>query len=616
MPSYLVKFPENYKLPAGNILIAEGSTIQDAIIKTARETGVPAALISAEAVSEKTANEIYGTLPGLSGQGRQSINPGRYQANPDFNFWNPFSSQPKYTLEPTKQTTPFFQSLTPYTLGGAGEDIFFQDEMLPSVYITPSGKTTKLSSFEREAQNLAAQNAAGSYYGTADDPNAGQFSVVNPFAQGGRSAREVGPLQVYGTQFTIDPLTGNAIPTTPNGQQRAAIPLSQLIQDASKSVSSVGDGDGGDGGGDGGGGDGGGGEAVSPTEGFLAVLSAIQSMADVAPGGLFNLNALLAAITANPSLYLIEETTPITNPDGTTTYIKNRVINPVVAQLLDLQASGQTNLTNIELERILQTANVDIKRIEGENAVNLAKENNASAEEIQRIQSAAQEAVGLAQAAATETAAKYGATSPFGALAGAGASVDEVSRLAESLARGGMNPQDAIRQALATTGGAYGALGGIADGYTVGDIAMLARGGLTPEQQLAQARVQALPGLATISPQSLGGLSAILGQEAVRGLFSPFTGQAQQPQMAQQAQTRGLSNTVQPFSTMQTMGGAMGGAMGAPTPTLGRYERLTPFEQGVAGANIAATGQDIEQAILGVTPGSTAARGSLAAQAL
>jgi len=77
-------------------------------------------------------------------------------------------------------------------------------------------------------------------------------------------------------------------------------------------------------------------------------------------------------------------------------------------------------------------------------------------------------------------------------------------------------------------------------------------------------------------------------------------------------QTMGLSNTVQPFSTMQTMGGTMG----APTPTLGQYERLTPFEQGVAGANIAATGQDIEQAILGVTPGSTAARGSLAAQAL
>jgi len=609
MPSYLVKFPENYKLPTGNILIAEGSTIQDAIIKTARETGVPAALISAEAVSEKTANEIYGTLPGLSGQGRQSINPGRYQANPDFNFWNPFSSQPKYTLEPTKQTTPFFQSLTPYTLGGAGEDIFFQDEMLPSVYITPSGKTTKLSRFEREAQNSAAQNAAGSYYGTADDPNAGQFSVVNPFAQGGRSAREVGPLQVYGTQFTIDPLTGNAIPTTPNGQQRAAIPLSQLIQDASKSVSSVGDGDGGDGGG----GDGGGGEAVSPTEGFLAVLSAIQSMADVAPGGLFNLNALLAAITADPDLYLIEQITPVANPDGTTTYLKTQVINPVVAEILNLQTSGQTNLTNIELQRIIQSANVEIKRIEGENAVNLAKENNASAEEVQRIQSAADQAVGLAQAAATETTAKYGTTSPFGALAGVGASVDEVSRLAESLARGGMNPQDAIRQALATTGGAYGALGGLTNGYTVGDIATIARGGLTPEEQLAQARVQALPGLATISPQALGGLSAILGQEAVRGLFSPFTGQAQQPQTPQQAEIMGLSNLAaggsqQPFSTMQTMGGA--------TPTLGQYERLTPFEQGAAGANIAATGQDIEQAILGVTPGSTAARGSLAAQVL
>jgi hypothetical protein len=108
-------------------------------------------------------------------------------------------------------------------------------------------------------------------------------------------------------------------------------------------------------------------------------------------------------------------------------------------------------------------------------------------------------------------------------------------------------------------------------------------------------------------------LSAILGQEAVRGLFSPFTGQAQQPQTAQQAEIMGLSNLAagdsqQPFSTMQTISGA--------TPTLGQYERLTPFEQGVAGANIAATGQDIEQTILGVTPGSTAARGSLAAQVL
>lgn len=421
-----------------------------------------------------------------------------------------------------------------------------------------------------------------------------------------------------------NPFAGVTTPgRTPTLMVGGTVTRPSLIQGAVEGLGapyrSIGDGDSADGGTDGGadGGADGGTVAATPTEGFLAVLSAIQSMADVAPGGLFNLNALLAAITANPSVYLIEETTPITNPDGTTTYIKNQVINPVVAQLLDLQASGQTNLTNIELQRIIQTANVDIKRIEGENAVNLAKENNASAEEIQRIQSAAQEAVGLAEAAATETTAKYGATSPFGALAGAGASVDEVSRLAESLARGGMNPQDAIRQALATTGGAYGALGGIADGYTAGDIAMLARGGLTPEQQLAQARVQALPGLATISPQSLGGLSAILGQEAVRGLFSPFTGQAQQPQTVQQLQAMSpsriaLGGAQQPFSTMQTMGGTMG----APTPTLGQYERLTPFEQGVAGANIAATGKDIEQSIFGVTPGSTAARGSLAAQAL
>jgi hypothetical protein len=376
-----------------------------------------------------------------------------------------------------------------------------------------------------------------------------------------------------------------------------------------------GNGGGGGGGGNGGGGGyvGGGGDVATPSESLLAILAAIQSMADVAPGGLINLNVLLAAITNNPDLYLIEQTTPVTNPDGTTTYLKNRVINPVVAQLLDLQISGQTNLTNIELQRIIESANVEIKRIEGENAVNLAKENNASAEEVQSIKSAADQAVGLAQAAATETTAKYGTTSPFGALAGVGASVDEVSRLAESLARGGMNPQEAIRQALARTGGAYGALGGLANGYTVGDIATIARGGLTPEEQLAQSRVQALPGLATISPQSLGGLSAILGQEAVRGLFSPFTGQAQQPQTAQQAEIMGLSNLAaggsqQPFSTMQTMGGA--------TPTLGQYERLTPFEQGVAGANIAATGQDIEQTILGVTPGSTAARGSLAAQVL
>ena len=117
-------------------------------------------------------------------------------------------------------------------------------------------------------------------------------------------------------------------------------------------------------------------------------------MSDVAPGGLIDLNALLAAITADPDLYLIEQITPVTNPDGTITYLTNRVINPVVAQMLDLQISGQTNLTNIELQRIIQSANVDIKRIEGENAVNLAKENNASAEEVQRIQSAADRQLG------------------------------------------------------------------------------------------------------------------------------------------------------------------------------------------------------------------------------
>jgi len=327
------------------------------------------------------------------------------------------------------------------------------------------------------------------------------------------------------------------------------------------------------------------------------------------------------------------------------------------AQMLqELQNANNLAVAKINYNQAVQVANIareqglgiaEIQRLasEAQNAANryIAEQQRYGAENVAKTQ--AQGQVGAAQ---------YGAT-PFGALAAAGADVNALQQalMTQSLGgQAGLTPEQRIQLALASTGGQYGALGGATGGYTAADIAALARGGMTPQQlaqqslaatggqygalglvqqpvttadianlvrggltaqeqfnlqtalargglsaqeRLAEAQLAALPGILQVSPQTLGGLSAVLGQQAVQNILTPFTS--------------GGSATSGMAAMPQTM------ALGA-TPTAGQYQRQTPYQQGATQAQLSMTGEDPTQQILGVTPGTGFESGTLGAQAV
>lgn len=670
MASYLVKFPENYKLPAGNILIAEGSTIQDAISKTARETGVPAAVISAEAVSEKTANEIYGTLPGLSGSGRADINPLKYQPNPNYSdvTYNPLtwlnnllSTEPKYILEPTKPTTSYFQTATydsPFSLAGVGEEQFFKNKTSPSVY-TSSGET----------DGYASLGVGDGGDGSMTGDGGGDGSL--PGDGGGDGNTE------YPDISTAGPINWNLILPNVTKDISGRVDIASLIA----MVESAG----------------------------IPLFYKKQTFT-----GEFEYNPATGQYDGKPimAVELVE------NPQLTT--IKNYYAagNESIDQRI-LAAANQSDL--IALELIKSNALVDAEIATADSAKEVAEINAKAQEKVAEIQADAQRraaeleaALGLRvaetqagaslgvakeQAAATLGAAPYSTTSPFGALAvglatGAttnqdiidlagtlarnGLSPDQALQVAasainspfgalsnvengytleniQSILRGGLTPSQASQQALAATGGPFGALGLLGSTPTFENIATLTRGGLTAEQllsqarnglssdayialqnslargglsaqeqydlqtalargglsaqeqynlqtalsrggltadeRLAEARVAALPGVLQASPQTLGGLSAVLGQQNLQNLLTPFVGQ----------------NNIAEMPTTNTLSSYV-------TPTAGAYERMSPFQQGATQASIGASGQNLEQAIAGVTPGTSTSKGTLAAQ--
>jgi hypothetical protein len=171
----------------------------------------------------------------------------------------------------------------------------------------------------------------------------------------------------------------------------------------------------------------------------------------------------------------------------------------------------------------------------------------------------------------------------------------------------------ATRQALAQTGGAYGALTLLpsTSPVTFSNIESLARGGLTADQLLQQTRAQYLPQLLQASPQSLGGLAAILGQEAVKNIYAPYTGQVPGLVSNELGTEQLLSGGSVPAFTQQQL------QSNAPISTIGQYARQTPYEQGATLANISMLGLDPEKAMYGVTPGTADfTSGSLGAQAV
>jgi hypothetical protein len=102
------------------------------------------------------------------------------------------------------------------------------------------------------------------------------------------------------------------------------------------------------------------------------------------------------------------------------------------------------------------------------------------------------------------------------------------------------------------------------------------RGGLTPEQMLQQTRAQYLPQLLQASPQSLGGLAAVLGQEAVKNIYAPYTAPytGQVPGLvSNEFGTEQLlsGGSVPPFTQQQLQSNA-------PISTIGQYVRQTPYE--------------------------------------
>ena len=172
-----------------------------------------------------------------------------------------------------------------------------------------------------------------------------------------------------------------------------------------------------------------------------------------------------------------------------------------------------------------------------------------------------------------------------------GLTSNEAIRLQNSLARGGLSPfeQIALAQANAnpfgfTSGEQIGlqeslARGGLTAQEQFDLQTALARGGLSAEERLAEQRLGIAPEIFRASPQSLGALSSVLGGTAnLRSALNPFLG------------TNFTGGT-----TTQT-------AAPMSTPTLGQYQAQTPFQQGATQASLASSGQDIEQAILGVTP--------------
>jgi|TARA_R100000482_G_scaffold91914_1_gene37903 hypothetical protein len=159
-------------------------------------------------------------------------------------------------------------------------------------------------------------------------------------------------------------------------------------------------------------------------------------------------------------------------------------------------------------------------------------------------------------------------------LARGGLSAQEQFDLQTALARGGLTPEQRLAEQRAAVNPFNLTAQEQIDLQTA-----LARGGLSAEERLAEQRLGIVPELFRASPQSLGALSSVLGGTAnLRSALNPFLG------------------------TNFTGGTATQATAPMSTPTLGQYQQQTPFQQGATQANLASTGQDIEQAILGVTP--------------
>jgi hypothetical protein len=240
---------------------------------------------------------------------------------------------------------------------------------------------------------------------------------------------------------------------------------------------------------------------------------------------------------------------------------------------------------------------------------------NPDTEQIERIQVGTQQVLSpVAQAAlqafstqrgaeSADIASRFGTATPFGAIAGLGGTAEQAVGLAELQARAGVtNPYAALG-----TGSGIGDIsqilrGGLTAEEQLNLAGLQARGGLTAQERLAEQRLAALSPLLQASPGTLGGLSRVLGGEAqLQGLFSPFTSDTSATGMANVMQ----QTSPTPFTTQ---------SMERPRQTIGDYQSADLFDRGAIEAEAGMAGEELDRYLGQVSLGAGSPRGSLGAQ--
>ena len=192
-----------------------------------------------------------------------------------------------------------------------------------------------------------------------------------------------------------------------------------------------------------------------------------------------------------------------------------------------------------------------------------------------------------------------------GLQARGGLNVEDQYALAGLQGRGGLSVED--QYALAGLQGR----GGLSVQQQLALAGVQGRGGLTPQERLAEQRMSLMPSLFQISPESLGGLSQVLGEQDLKNYLTPFFAQGG---AAPSGTTPVSQGTHVPISSPTFAPPATGATTPAARGTVGGYMKATPFQKGGFQAKAAMAGQELPQFLGEVTPfGVSSGKGTLAA---
>ena len=225
--------------------------------------------------------------------------------------------------------------------------------------------------------------------------------------------------------------------------------------------------------------------------------------------------------------------------------------------------------------------------------------------------------------------AKAGVNNPFAALQ-TDAKINDIS----TILRGGLTPEQQLALAQAP-GNPFG----LSAQQQIDLQNQLARGGISPEQRLAEQRMALLPQLFQTSPQALGGLQRVLGEQQLQQALTPFFSAGTFQPQAQVADSvsfaQGPSGTNvninpdlvenvsgrSPFAgdpVTQTISGTtqpVSAVSPGFRPTVGQFQRADLFERGGLEAEAGMAGQELTPFLQDVTPlGASTRPGGLGAQ--